>query len=52
MSSLGYKVLHTKETKRMAYWLLNLDRDPKEEKWRKKVINEGGGRNNFSIVNV
>jgi 25S rRNA (adenine2142-N1)-methyltransferase len=51
MSSLGYTVSQSKESKRIAYWLFHWNGTVKEKEWKKKVIKEGGGRNNFAISN-
>jgi 25S rRNA (adenine2142-N1)-methyltransferase len=52
MKSLGYTLLKSKESKRMAYWLFHFTPASKSEKmWKKKVIHDGGGRNNFAIAN-
>ena len=51
MSSLGYTVSQSKESKRIAYWLFHWNGNVKEKEWKKKVIKEGGGRNNFAISN-
>src|SRR5579862_7533492 len=49
MKSLGYSLFRTKESKRMAYWLFCWTGNVEEREWKKKVINEGKGRNNFAI---
>jgi hypothetical protein len=49
MESLGYVLLQNKETRRMGYWLFRWTGQIQEKHWKKEVIREGGGRNNFSI---
>ena len=49
MGSLGYTLIQSKETKRMAYWLFHWTGKVEEKEWKKKIIREGGGRNNFAI---
>jgi 25S rRNA (adenine2142-N1)-methyltransferase len=49
MESLGYNLLKSKETKRMGYWLFKWNGRVREKHWKKEVIREGGGRNNFAI---
>jgi 25S rRNA (adenine2142-N1)-methyltransferase len=49
MSGLGFIVLESKESKRIAYWLFRWIGKVQEKEWKKKVINEGRGRNNFAI---
>lgn len=51
MESLGYSVSQSKETKRIAYWLFHWNGHVEEREWKKKVIKDGGGRNNFAISN-
>ncbi|KXL50802.1 MAG: hypothetical protein FE78DRAFT_66586 [Acidomyces sp. 'richmondensis'] len=52
MASLGYVLLQHKLTAKLMYtlWLLRDDPVPEEQDFPKKLINPGGGRNNFSIV--
>jgi 25S rRNA (adenine2142-N1)-methyltransferase len=56
MNSLGYSVLNSKESKRMAYWLFNWTSPVPEnssqegKEWKKRIIKDGGGRNNFAIA--
>jgi len=51
MESLGYSLRNSKESKRMAYWLFHYTATGIEEKtWKKKIIRDGGGRNNFAIA--
>jgi 25S rRNA (adenine2142-N1)-methyltransferase len=55
MHSLGYSLQHSKESKRMAYWLFHHVRTPDtadQKPWKKKIINDAGGRNNFAIANT
>jgi len=49
MRSLGYTLNQSKESKRIAYWLFHWNGEMQEQAWKKKVINEGRGRNNFAI---
>jgi len=50
MNQLGYNVIQSKESKRMAYWLFYWTAKINDEQpWKKKIINEGKGRNNFAI---
>nr|POE78550.1 25s rrna (adenine(2142)-n(1))-methyltransferase [Quercus suber] len=52
MASLGYVMLERKNTAKLLYYLWQW-RDaplPEEQKFGKREINPGGGRNNFSIV--
>jgi 25S rRNA (adenine2142-N1)-methyltransferase len=49
MGSLGYILKESKTTKRMGYWLFHWNGKVEEKIWKKKVICEGGGRNNFAI---
>jgi hypothetical protein len=51
MGSLGYTVSQSKESKRIAYWLFRWSGSIKEKEWKKKVIKDGGGKNNFAISN-
>ena len=51
MKSLGYQVLRSKESKRMAYWLFQWGGQLEEKTWKKEVINDGKTRNNFAIYN-
>lgn len=52
MASLGYVMLHFKQTAKLVYTLWQLrDRSvPEEQVLTKKQVNPGGGRNNFSIA--
>jgi hypothetical protein len=51
MKSLGYTLLQSKESKRIAYWLFHFTSESIEDKiWKKKVLHDGGGRNNFAIA--
>jgi 25S rRNA (adenine2142-N1)-methyltransferase len=49
MASLGYILVQSKESKRMAYWLYRWNGTIEETAWKKKIIRDGGGRNNFAI---
>lgn len=52
MASLGYIMLHFKQTAKLVYYLWQL-RDkpvPDEQAFPKKEVNPGAGRNNFSVV--
>lgn len=51
MQSLGYTLYQSKETRRMGYWLFQWNARIEEKQWKKEVIREGGGRNNFAICN-
>jgi len=51
MSSLGYQLKESKESKRIAYWLFHGTGVIKETTWKKKIIREGAKRNNFAICN-
>lgn len=51
MASLGYHLLHSKESKRMAYWLFQWSGRVEERAWKKEILNDGRGRNNFAICN-
>jgi len=52
MASLGYVLLHVKQTAKLVYYLWQLrDRAvPEEQNFPKKQVNAGGGKNNFSVV--
>ena len=52
MASLGYVMLHVKQTAKLVYYMWQL-RDksvPEEQEFAKKQVNPGAGKNNFSIV--
>jgi 25S rRNA (adenine2142-N1)-methyltransferase len=51
MESLGYILIQSKESKRMAYWLFRWSGQIEEGHWKKETLREGGGRNNFTICN-
>jgi len=51
MKSLGYQMLRSKESKRIAYWLFQWGGQLEEKTWKKEVINDGKTRNNFAICN-
>jgi 25S rRNA (adenine(2142)-N(1))-methyltransferase, Bmt2 len=51
IGSLGYTLLQSKQTKRMAYWLFHWTGKVQETTWKKIIIRQGGGRNNFAISN-
>ena len=51
MSSLGYQLKESKQSKRIAYWLFHWTGVVKETSWNKKIIREGDKRNNFAICN-
>jgi len=52
MASLGYELKESKQSKRMAYWLFQWTGSMNETTWRKKIIRDGGKRNNFAICNI
>lgn len=50
-SALGYKQIEYKRTRKLVYWLLELeDRPLSHTQVKKAVVNDGAKRNNFSIV--
>ncbi|KAK5135971.1 hypothetical protein LTR08_004429 [Meristemomyces frigidus] len=52
MASLGYVMMHVKQTAKLVYYLWQL-RDksvPEEQIFSKKQVNPGAGKNNFSVV--
>ena len=51
MSSLGYILKESKQSKRIAYWLFHWNGTLNETSWTKKIIREGAKRNNFAICN-
>jgi 25S rRNA (adenine2142-N1)-methyltransferase len=57
MGSLGYVLLHRKQTAKLVYYLWQLKSLPSEgrtktktRKFPKKEVNPGAGRNNFSVI--
>ncbi|KAK5119960.1 hypothetical protein LTR85_007036 [Meristemomyces frigidus] len=52
MASLGYVMLHFKQTAKLVYtlWQLRDKPVPEEQIFSKKQVNPGGGKNNFSIA--
>jgi 25S rRNA (adenine2142-N1)-methyltransferase len=50
LDCIGYKLVESKETSRICYWLLKLDKKPKIKPFRKRIVNDGRNRNNFTIV--
>lgn len=52
MASLGYVLLRVKQTAKLVYYLWQLRDKPglHEQKFPKKLIKEGGARNNFCVV--
>ncbi|KAI8053158.1 putative methyltransferase-domain-containing protein [Gilbertella persicaria] len=53
MTSIGYtKCLHHHFSNKLAYYLFELTEKTNVKKvhWKKKVIQDGGGKNNFSVV--
>jgi 25S rRNA (adenine2142-N1)-methyltransferase len=50
MASLGYILIESRFTKRMAYWLFHWNGKGEQKEWKKQMIREGGGRNNFAIA--
>lgn len=50
MDSLGFVLLHRKETAKLVYYLWLLRDKPVPQPFAKEEVNKGGKRNNFSIV--
>jgi 25S rRNA (adenine2142-N1)-methyltransferase len=52
MASLGYVMLERKQSAKLLYYLWQLRDEPvpEEQTFAKKLVNDGPGRNNFSIV--
>ncbi|KAL9546631.1 hypothetical protein MBANPS3_006571 [Mucor bainieri] len=53
MGSIGYtKCIHHHFSNKLAYYLFELTGLPntKHVEWKKKILQEGGGRNNFAVV--
>lgn len=50
LSCIGYDLVKTKETSKLCYWLFTHSKPPRLRPFKKRLVNDGKSRNNFTIL--